>query len=104
LARYGSYTDIATFKKFVSTAHSRFGYNIWVTELGVTSASKASQQQTKDFMMNAFSWMDSTGFVDRASWFGTSLFHTPHAVPQQPKPLLSRVLRVEQAPGCIRHR
>jgi hypothetical protein len=76
LARYGSYKDIATFKNFVSTAHSRFGYNIWVTEVGVTSASKASQQQTKDFMMNAFSWMDSTGYVDRASWFGTSLFHT----------------------------
>jgi len=67
---YGSYQDIATFKKFVSTAHSRFGYNIWVTELGVTSASKASQQQTKEFMMSAFSWMDSTGYVDRASWFG----------------------------------
>ncbi|KAF8153685.1 glycosyl hydrolase catalytic core-domain-containing protein [Mycena galopus ATCC 62051] len=67
---YGSYKDIATFQNFVSTAHSRFGYHIWVTELGVTSASKPTQQQTKNFMMNAYSWMDSTGYVDRASWFG----------------------------------
>ncbi|KAJ7463348.1 glycosyl hydrolase catalytic core-domain-containing protein [Mycena latifolia] len=67
---YGSYTDIASFQKFVTSAHSRFGYKIWVTELGVTSASNPSQQQTKEFMMNAFSWMDSTGYVDRASWFG----------------------------------
>ncbi|KAJ7148766.1 glycosyl hydrolase catalytic core-domain-containing protein [Mycena crocata] len=67
---YGSYKDIAGFKKFISSAHSRFGYKLWVTELGVTSGSKPSQQQTKDFMMQAFSWMDSTGYVDRASWFG----------------------------------
>ncbi|KAF8194477.1 hypothetical protein K438DRAFT_2017507 [Mycena galopus ATCC 62051] len=40
------------------------------TELGVTSASKPTQQQTKNFMMNAYSWMDSTGYVDRAWWFG----------------------------------
>ncbi|KAJ7056208.1 glycosyl hydrolase catalytic core-domain-containing protein [Mycena amicta] len=67
---YGSYKDIASFKKFVSTARTRFNRKIWVTELGVTTASGASQQQTKDFMMQAFSWMDSTGYVDRASWFG----------------------------------
>ncbi|KAJ7597857.1 glycosyl hydrolase catalytic core-domain-containing protein [Mycena floridula] len=67
---YGSYKDIAGFKKFISSAHSRFGYKIWVTELGVTTGSYPSQQQTKNFMMNAFSWMDSTGYVDRASWFG----------------------------------
>ncbi|KAJ7018407.1 glycosyl hydrolase catalytic core-domain-containing protein [Mycena alexandri] len=67
LKKRGGHVDFVT--KFVSTAHSRFGYQVWVTELGVTSASKA-QQQTKDFMMSAFSWMDSTGYVDRASWFG----------------------------------
>ncbi|KAJ6549034.1 glycosyl hydrolase catalytic core-domain-containing protein [Mycena vulgaris] len=67
---YGSYKDLAGFQKFVTSAHSRFGYKVWVTELGVTSASNPSQQQTKNFMMQAFSWMDSTGYVDRASWFG----------------------------------
>ncbi|KAJ7698254.1 glycosyl hydrolase catalytic core-domain-containing protein [Mycena rosella] len=67
---YGSYQDLAKFKAFVTSAHTRFGYHIWVTELGVTSGSNPTTQQTKNFMMNAFSWMDSTGFVDRASWFG----------------------------------
>ncbi|KAJ7154903.1 glycosyl hydrolase catalytic core-domain-containing protein [Mycena crocata] len=67
---YGSYKDIEGFKKFVSSAHSRFGYNIWVTELGVTTGSRPTQQQTKSFMMAAYAWMDSVGFVDRASWFG----------------------------------
>jgi len=67
---YGSYKDIEKFKKFVSTARTRFNRKIWVTELGVTSSSGASQQQTKDFMMKAFQWMDQTGYVLRASWFG----------------------------------
>jgi len=67
---YGSWKDIAGFKKFVETAHSRFGYKIWITELGITTGSKPSQQNTKDFMMKAFAFMDSTGYVDRASWFG----------------------------------
>ncbi|KAF7300142.1 Glyco-hydro-cc domain-containing protein [Mycena kentingensis (nom. inval.)] len=67
---YGSYKDFEKFKKFVSTARSRFNKNIWITELGVTSSSGATQQQTKQFMMQAFQWMDSTGYIDRASWFG----------------------------------
>ncbi|KAJ7063993.1 glycosyl hydrolase catalytic core-domain-containing protein [Mycena amicta] len=67
---YGSYKDLATFQKYVSTARTRFNRKIWVTELGITTASGASQQQVKNFMMQAFSWMDSTGYVDRASWFG----------------------------------
>lgn len=68
--RYGSWNDLAGFKKFITSAHSQFGYNIWVTELGITSSSNGSQQQIKNFMMQAYSWMDSTGFVERASWFG----------------------------------
>ncbi|KAJ7112963.1 glycosyl hydrolase catalytic core-domain-containing protein [Mycena epipterygia] len=67
---YGSYKDIEGFKKYVASARSRFGYKVWVTELGVTTGSNPTQQQTKDFMMQAYSWMDSTGYVDRASWFG----------------------------------
>lgn len=68
---YGSWNDIASFKKFVQTAHSRFGMNIWVTELGITSASHPSQRQAKTFMMNAFTWMDSQPYVQRAAWFGS---------------------------------
>ncbi|KAJ7659184.1 glycosyl hydrolase catalytic core-domain-containing protein [Mycena polygramma] len=74
---YGSWNDIATFKKFVASAHSRFGYRVWVTELGITSASNPTQQQIKNFMMNAYVWMDSTGYVDRASWFGCFVQSNP---------------------------
>ncbi|KAJ7698249.1 hypothetical protein B0H17DRAFT_1328606 [Mycena rosella] len=74
---YGSYQDLATFKKFVSTAHSRFGYNIWVTEVGITTSSNPSTSQVKQFMMNAFAWIDSTGYVDRASWFSCFTENSP---------------------------
>jgi hypothetical protein len=74
LPRYGSWQDIAKFKSFVQTVHQRFGYKIWVTELGVTTASRPSSSQVKNFMINAYNWMDSTGYVDRASWFGESIF------------------------------
>ncbi|KAF7317237.1 Glyco-hydro-cc domain-containing protein [Mycena chlorophos] len=67
---YGSWQDLAGFKKYVSTARSRFNRKIWVTEIGITTASAPSQAQVKTFMMDAFSWMQSTGYVDRASWFG----------------------------------
>lgn len=67
---YGSWKDIAGFKKYVQAAHARFGKNIWVTELGVTTASGGSQHQVKSLMMNAFSFMDSQGYVERGAWFG----------------------------------
>ena len=71
-SRYGSWKDLAGFQKYVQTAHSRFGKNIWIPELGVTSASNPSQSQVKAFMMNAFNWMDSQSYVSRAAWFGKS--------------------------------
>jgi hypothetical protein len=67
---YGSWKDLAGFKKYVQTAHSRFGKPIWVTEVGITSASYPSQGQVKSFMMNAFSWLDTQSYVERGAWFG----------------------------------
>lgn len=67
---YGSWNDLNGFKKFVNTAHSRFNIGIWVTEIGITTGSNPSQAQVKNFMMNAFSWMDTQSFVQRAAWFG----------------------------------
>jgi hypothetical protein len=67
---YGSWNDIATFKKYVTAAHNRFGKPIWVTEFGITTASRPSQAQVKNFMMQAFAWMDAQGYVQRAVWFG----------------------------------
>jgi len=70
--RYGSWNDLAGFKKWVQTAHSQFQMNIWIPELGITSASHPSQAQVKNFMMNAFTWLDSQPYVERAAWFGES--------------------------------
>jgi len=67
---YGSWTDIAKFKKYIQTAHSRFGKDIWVTEVGVTSSSHPSQYQVKQFMMHVFSWLDTQSYVKRGAWFG----------------------------------
>jgi hypothetical protein len=67
---YGSYKDLSGFQKYIQTAHSRFGKNIWVTEMGITSSSNPSQHQVKQFMMKAFTWMDSQPYVERGAWFG----------------------------------
>jgi Glycosyl hydrolase catalytic core len=72
--RYGSWSDLAGFKNYVQTAHQRFNKNIWITEVGITTASNPSQQQVKTFMMNAFSWMDTQGYIERGGWFGESYF------------------------------
>jgi len=74
---YGSWNDLAGFQKYVSTAHSRFGLKIWVTEIGITSASNPSQAQVKNFMVNAVSWMETVGYCDRVAWFGAFLSYAP---------------------------
>jgi hypothetical protein len=67
---YGSWNNISQFKKLVTAVHSQFGKPVWVTEVGITTGSNPSQQQVKNFMMNAFVWMAGRGYVQRASWFG----------------------------------
>jgi len=74
---YGSWNDIASLKKFVQTAHSRFGKNIWIPELGITTASHPSQGQVQNFMMEAFTWLDSQSYVERAAWFGAFESNNP---------------------------
>jgi len=68
---YGPWNDLAGFQKYVQTAHSRFGKNIWITELGITSASNPSQSEVKSFMVSAFNWMDTQSYVVRGAWFGS---------------------------------
>jgi hypothetical protein len=67
---YGSWKDINSFKNYVMAAHNRFGKPIWVTELGITTASWPSSGQVKTFMQQAFIWMESQPYVWRAAWFG----------------------------------
>jgi hypothetical protein len=72
--RYGSWNALDDFKRYVTKVHSRFGINIWITEIGITAASYPSTQQVKNFLMQSFTWLDSQYYVERASWFGE---HTP---------------------------
>jgi len=70
LHSYGSWKDLAGFKKYVTSAHKRFGKKIWVTEMGVTVASGGSQEDIKKFAMDAISWLDTQSYVERVSWTG----------------------------------
>ncbi|PWN48129.1 glycoside hydrolase [Violaceomyces palustris] len=74
---YGSYKDMAALKKWVTSVHKRFGKPIWLTEYGITSASGASQQQIKNFHMEATHWMQTTGYVERAAWLGCFPINSP---------------------------
>jgi len=74
---YGSWKDLAGFKKWVQSAHSAYGMDIWITEVGITSSSGPSQSQVKSFMMNAFTWLDTQSYVKRAAWFGSFEVNNP---------------------------
>lgn len=74
---YGSWQDFAGFQKWVTTVHSRYGYNIWITELGITTASYPSQANVKGFMIEAVHWLESLGYVDRLAWFGCFANNNP---------------------------
>lgn len=68
---YGSFKDIDSFKSYVTSAHQKFNKPIWVTEVGVTTASGASEADCLNFMKEVLSFLASTGYVQRASWFGS---------------------------------
>jgi hypothetical protein len=72
-SRYGSWNDIASFKSYVQSAHSRFGKNIWITEIGITSASNPSQAQVKSFMENVVTWLDTQPYVERVAYVASFL-------------------------------
>lgn len=74
---YGSYTDLAGFKTWVTTMHTRYNKPIWVTEYGVTASSGASQDQVKAFHMAATAWMETQSFVERAAWLGCYAITNP---------------------------
>ena len=60
---YGSWNSLSKFKKYISQAHRQFGKDIWITEIGVTSASHPSTGQAKKFFIDATNWAASTGYV-----------------------------------------
>jgi len=54
------------FEQYVRDFHSRFNYPIWVTEWASTSS---SPDVALDFLKQTTSFLDSTQFVERYSWF-----------------------------------
>lgn len=74
---YGSWSDLAGFKKYVQSVRSRFNLPIWITEYGVTSSSGGSQQQVKQFHMDATNWLNSQSYVERSSNFGSFPYSSP---------------------------
>lgn len=67
---YGDFKDISSFKSFVQKAHDRFGLPIWIPEVGITTASGASEGDCLNFMKEALGWLESQSYVDRVAWFG----------------------------------
>jgi hypothetical protein len=70
LTRYGATSDLDQFKSYVRSAHQKFGKNIWVTEMGITTDSNPTESEVKQFMEDAMSFMVGEGYVDRLAWFG----------------------------------
>lgn len=74
---YGSYKDLAGFKKWVAKIHKRYNKAVWVTEYGVTSSSHPSQSDIKNFHVSATKWMKAQGYVKRAAWLGCFAVTSP---------------------------
>jgi hypothetical protein len=68
--RYGSWDDFAGFQEWVTSVYNRFGKTLWITEMGITTASGPSQANVQSFMIQAMNWLDSLDYVERVAWFG----------------------------------
>ncbi|EST08332.1 Glycosyl hydrolase [Kalmanozyma brasiliensis GHG001] len=67
---YGSWRDFDKFTAWIESVHDAYGLPIWVTEYGITQASRGTQAQIKDFHIRAVQWMHSVGYVQRSAWLG----------------------------------
>ncbi|SNX81408.1 uncharacterized protein MEPE_00113 [Melanopsichium pennsylvanicum] len=74
---YGSWSDLAGFKTYVQSVRSRFSKPIWVTEYGVTNSSGGTQQQVKQFHVDATNWLNSQSYVERSANFGCFPYTSP---------------------------
>lgn len=59
------------------SVRNRFNLPIWITEYGVTSSSGGSQQQIKQFHMDATNWLNAQPYVERTSNFGSFAISNP---------------------------
>ncbi|KZT23532.1 glycoside hydrolase family 128 protein [Neolentinus lepideus HHB14362 ss-1] len=66
--------NVTNFIQYVEDFHDTFGKPIWVTEWACQNFNDASDQcsvaEVFTFLNTTQSWMDSTDWVERYSWFG----------------------------------
>ncbi|KAK0555233.1 hypothetical protein OC861_004923 [Tilletia horrida] len=74
---YGSKHDIAGFKKYIQKAWNKYGKSIWITELGLTSASHPSTYEAESFLREALAWVDTQDYIKRVTWTGVFAVNNP---------------------------
>lgn len=67
---YGSWNDLATPKAYIQKVYAKWGKNIWITELGTTSASGGTEQDQINFMNSMLDWIDTQSYIERVVWSG----------------------------------
>ncbi|KAB8349822.1 hypothetical protein FH972_023835 [Carpinus fangiana] len=75
---YQGWDSIDQLTQYVENIHNLWpDLKIWMTEYGVTSESGPSEQNVQDYMIEATQWLEQTGYVDRAAWFGAFAVSNP---------------------------
>ncbi len=68
---YGGWNSVGQLKSYISGIHNRWPhYKIWITEFGVTSASRPSAAQVKQFFVDSVNWFGSQDYVEAVFPFG----------------------------------
>ena len=67
---YGDVANPSQFTAYVQKAYQMFGKPIWITEFGTTSG---SQSDVKAWLSACMSFLDSTSYVERYSYFMDSV-------------------------------
>jgi hypothetical protein len=66
---YDSINNVEYFKNHITSAHTKTGKPVWLTEFGTIDGSDA---QKADFLRKVLPWLDSQDFVERYAYFMVS--------------------------------
>ncbi|CAD6572554.1 MAG: hypothetical protein CYPHOPRED_004878 [Cyphobasidiales sp. Tagirdzhanova-0007] len=58
---YGTSDEIAGFKQYFTAAHTKYGKNIWITELGLTDTAQGGDYAT--FFKEVLPWLDQQDWI-----------------------------------------
>ncbi|KAE8233348.1 hypothetical protein CF326_g1614 [Tilletia indica] len=94
---YGGKNDMDKFKAFVQKGWNKYQKSIWLTEVGLTSASNPSSAEAESFLRRALAWVDSQDYVKRITWTGVFAINNP------PDSFLSNRIAMFQSNGELRN-